>query len=90
MSWSKGNKILLGLLALGLVGAFVAYKIVYKPHPVIEQQTAAFTGSADVFATDVAAHPDKWLNDIVEITGTITDTDQEGLMLNGSIYCPFK
>jgi len=31
--------------------------------------------------------PEKWQNKIVELTGTISQIDQNGFMLNESIYC---
>lgn len=90
MSLSKRSKILIAILVIGLVGGFVAYKIIYKPHPVIENQKAAFVGVADAFKKDVVAQQAKWLNGIVELEGDVTEVDDKGLLLSESIYCQFK
>lgn len=90
MNWSKSKKIILIIVALGLVAGFVGYKIAYKPHKTIEEQAVAFSGTAENFKTEVAADSEKWQNAIIQLEATISDTDEGGVMMNETIYGQFK
>lgn len=91
MSWSKKGKwILIIFILLGGLGAFVGYKIVYKPHETIEEQQAAFNGSAEDFIQKVAVESEKWQNSIVVLEGMVTFKDENGFTMNESIYCQVK
>lgn len=90
MSLSKKSKIFLLFIVLAIIGAYAAYKYAYKPHKTIESQKATFVGSSDDFLIKVKENPDSWQNTIVEITGKITNSDENGVTLSHQIYCQFK
>lgn len=87
---SARNKIALIILAVALVGAFVGYKIIYKPHQTIEEQAIDFDGKAEDFKTEVTAEPEKWQNKIVMLQGSVSAVDASGSMLNETIFCQFS
>ena len=90
MSWSKGRKILFIGLAILAIGAFVGYKILYKPHKKTIDQKAAFVGNAEDFKKQVAQNQLKWQNAIVELKGKVTNLDKQGFSLNESIFCQLE
>lgn len=89
MSLSKRSKVFLVLLLVAVVGAGVAYSIIYKPHPTTENQEAAFTGTAEAFKSAVAADQNKWQNAIVKISGTLSEVNENGSVMEESIFCQF-
>lgn len=89
MNLSRKTKILLGLIVLINLGLFIGYKIMYKPHQVVAIQQAAFTGLAEDFKKEVAQNPEKWQNAIIQLEGIITGSDEQGVMMNETIYCQF-
>ena len=90
MNLSKRAKIVIYLIVLTGLGLFVAYKIIYKPHQTVASQQAAFVGTSEVFKKEVAQNSEKWQNAIVQLNGTITDLDEQGIMMSETIYCQFK
>lgn len=90
MNWSKGKIIVVAAIVIGLLGAWGAYKIMYKPHETIEEQKVAFKGEAEAFKTAVSNDSEQWQNAIVELTGTISEVNEKGVMLNETIYGQFK
>ena len=90
MSWSKGRKILFIGLAILAIGAFVGYKILYKPHKKTIDQKAAFVGNSEDFKKQVAQNQLKWQNAIVELKGKVTNLDKQGFSLNESIFCQLE
>lgn len=87
MNLSKGAKVLLVVLALLVSAAFAGYKIIYKPHPKTTSQKALFTGAVAQFKHEAATNPERWQNAIVQLTGTITEVDDLGLMLDNTTFC---
>lgn len=91
MSWLKSKQGIIGLLLIVIVASgFIGYKIMYKPHAVIEEVKADFTGEAKEFSEQIKANPEQWNNNIVMLTGTITSKEEKGIVLNGSVYCQYK
>lgn len=90
MSLPKRSKIVLIGLALVLLGVFIGYKIIYKPHPTIESQSSDFVGRAELLKSEIANDAEKWQNAIVEVEGKITSLDANGGVLNETIFCQFK
>ena len=90
MSSSKKIKITIGVIAFVLVTAFVIKSVIYKPHVLIEDQSASYEGQATIFLETIKADVASWQDKIVVLTGIVTSKDESGLMLNSAIYCQFK
>lgn len=78
------KRTLLVVLLLVLIGAFVGYKMYNKPHENIENATADLKISAEQlfkeFETDENAANEKYLDKLVQVSGTVlsADTDENG------------
>lgn len=88
MTWLRKNKIIFGILLVGML-AIGTYKTIYKPHIQISKEQASFVGSATEFSKEMYAQENSWLNKVVQIKGTITELSELGLVLNHSIFCQF-
>lgn len=77
----KAKKIILTLLILGLIGAFVAYKIYNKPHVDVAETSSDISLKAtkivDDFSSDENAANKKYLDKIVEVSGSISSIKTE-------------
>lgn len=79
------KRTLLVVLLLVLIGAFVGYKMYNKPHENIENATADLKISAEQlfteFETDENAANEKYLDKLVQVSGTVqsADTDENGI-----------
>lgn len=75
------KKIIIGIIVLGIIGAFIAYKMYNKPHVDVAEASADITISAnkilEEFSTDETAANSKYLEKIVEVKGVITETKIE-------------
>ena len=71
------KKIIIGILVLGIIGAFVGYKIYNKPHVDVAEASADITISAnkilEEFSTDETTANTKYLEKIVEVKGVVTE-----------------
>ena len=78
------KKVIWALLAVGIIGGVVAYKMYNKPHRDIdaEKPVAALTANQlfDAFDADEAAANASYLDKVVEVSGTIDEVaeDSEG------------
>lgn len=88
MSLSKKSKIFLGIIIIGLIGAYVGYSYAYQPHTAISDMEVAFTGKADKFLEMIKSNPESWTQgeQVVALTGEITAKDEKGISINESIY----
>jgi hypothetical protein len=85
------------LLILLVVGAFVGGSVYmytfYKPHRNVQKEKSAFTlSSANLigeFTADMQAATDKYIDQVVEIEGVVTDVNATNAMLDGAVYCSF-
>jgi uncharacterized protein YdeI (BOF family) len=87
MSLSKKIKIAVGIIALVLISAYAVKSVIYKPHTLIEQQESVYKGNALEFLESIKVDASQWQDKIVELSGNITSKDDQGIMLNGTIYC---
>jgi DNA/RNA endonuclease YhcR with UshA esterase domain len=75
------KKIIIGVLVLGIVGSFIAYKVYNKPHVDVSEAAADISISANAilqeFSTDETTANSKYLEKIIEVTGIISDTKVE-------------
>jgi DNA/RNA endonuclease YhcR with UshA esterase domain len=77
----KIKKIILGILILGIVGAFVAYKMFNKPHVNVANTKSDIFLSADKILNDFSANEitanSKYLEKIIEVKGVISELNIE-------------
>lgn len=71
------KKIIIGILLLGVIGAFVGYKIYNKPHIDVSEVVADITISSnkilEEFTADEAKANSKYLEKIVAVSGEIAE-----------------
>lgn len=89
MHFLKKNKWIV-LLLIVLVGGFSIYSYLYQPHTTTEELTVDFKGSSEDFLLKVQEDFDAWNNKAIEISGTITAKDENGIILDNQIYCQFR
>lgn len=91
MSFLKKNKKwLLPSITLLILGIFLAYSYVYKPHQNTEDLKVDFKGEASTILSSIKGDSTLWLNKVVELSGKVTSKDSKGITLNNSIYCQFR
>ena len=88
MNLLKKNKTIVILLLLG-IGLWSAYQYVFAKPLTTNEITATYQGEAADFKELVQNDFDEWNNKIIQITGTITAIQEEGILLNQDIYCQF-
>ena len=78
------RKTIIALLAIGIIGGVVAYKMYNKPHRDIDSEKSVASVTADdLFASyeaDEAAANASYLDQVIEVTGTVEEIaeDAEG------------
>ena len=84
--------VLITIVVLLIVGTAI-YKYTYKEHINIAKSDADFKlNSNDLlqfFSKDVDAATKKYLNKIIQVTGTVSEQDSESMTLNSGILCYF-
>ncbi len=88
MNLLKKNKTVVILILLG-IGLWSAYQYVFAAPLTTNEITAEFQGKAEDFKHLIQADFTQWHNKIIQITGTITAIQEEGILLNQDIYCQF-
>jgi hypothetical protein len=88
MNWLKKNKIIIGILLVGIL-TIGAYKTIYKPHKQISQEQPSFVGTASEFSNQMDSKENLWLTKVVQIKGTVTELSEMDLVLNHSLFCQF-
>tara|TARA_R110001592_G_scaffold8129_4_gene45036 strand:+ start:417 stop:836 length:420 start_codon:yes stop_codon:yes gene_type:complete len=75
------KKNIFGILILGIIGGFAAYKIYNKPHVNVGEASADLSVSADKilkdFILDETRANETYLEKIIEVTGVISDIKKE-------------
>ena len=75
------KKIIIGILILGIIGAFIAYKMYNKPHINVAETSSDISLMAnDIiknFSSDENAANTMYLEKIIEVTGTISELKNE-------------
>lgn len=84
---SRKSKIILGFLVLMIVGAFVAYQIIYQAHPKTEDQEVSFEGSVSSFNEEISGNAVKWQNTYVLVSGVITSKGEGNIVMSENIFC---
>jgi hypothetical protein len=88
MNLLKKNKTVVILILLG-IGLWSAYQYVFAAPLTTNEITAEFQGKAEDFKHLIQTDFTQWHNKIIQITGTITAIQEEGILLNQDIYCQF-
>jgi DNA/RNA endonuclease YhcR with UshA esterase domain len=94
----KIKKIIIGILILGIIGVFVAYKMYNKPHVMVAETTADIFISANKIVADFSADEttanSKYLEKIIEVKGVISEMKIEKGIITlktnddfGSVIC---
>ena len=90
MSLSKKSKVIIVLLLFGAVAAYAVYQYSMQPPAKIESKKVDFTGNSDEFLAKVTTDFSAWQDKVVVITGSITNSDADGITLSNQIYCQFR
>ena len=81
--------VILILIVLGGLG----YNYIFRAPQNISKASSEFTVDAGQFSKEFTDNLNeaekKYLNKVVTIEGTISDTDDESITLNNSVYCKF-
>ena len=92
MSLLKKNKtafIFAALMMLG-IGLWSAYQYLFAAPLSTNEIATEYQGSAEDFYQLLQTDFEQWHNKIVQISGTITEINGEGILLNHKIYCQFE
>jgi DNA/RNA endonuclease YhcR with UshA esterase domain len=77
----KIKKIIIGILVLGIIGAFIAYKMYNKPHVNVEEASADISITADKILNDFSSDENsanlKYLDKIIEVKGVVSEINIE-------------
>ena len=88
MKFSK--KILIALLLLALAGV-IAYNYIYKDHRSIADETPSFViKSSEIlneFSVDVTKAEMKYLDKTIEVSGNVTEINEDNLTLDDAVFC---
>lgn len=89
MSLQKSKLLFIVLFSIALIG-FGGYSYIYKSHKNIESAKVNYNGKSIDFLKEVKDNPSLWLDKIIVLTGTISQIDKNGIILDNTIYCQFK
>lgn len=94
----KIKKIIIGILVLGIIGAFIVYKTYNKPHVNVEEASVDISITADKilndFSSDESSANLKYLDKIIEVKGVVSEINTEKGIITietnddfGSVLC---
>ncbi len=83
--------LIISSIVLLTVVLFIGYKYMYKDHRNIEMELVVFDVSAidlgNEFNVDMEIATKKYLDQTIIVRGVITEVDDDGVVLNGLVYC---
>lgn len=88
MNSLKKNKRLLIIVAIVLVG-IIGYNQVFKEAKTTQEIETSFIGSSGELLTLLSKENSQLKDKAVEIQGTITSINDEGIIIDSSIFCQF-
>lgn len=88
MNSLKRNKTIVIVLILG-IGLWTSYQYVFAKPLTMDKISAVYQGEAVDFKRLIQTDFTQWHNKVIQITGTITGIQEEGILLNQDIYCQF-
>jgi hypothetical protein len=94
----KIKKIIIGILVLGIIGVFIAYKMYNKPHVNVEEASADISITADKILNDFSSDENsanlKYLDKIIQVNGVVSEINIEKGIITietnddfGSVLC---
>ncbi|MGA0283101.1 MAG: hypothetical protein ACO3M5_00175 [Saprospiraceae bacterium] len=89
MNLLKKNReiVILGAIMLLSIGLLLGYRYLFAAPLTTIEITAEYQGSAEYFYQLLQTDYEQWHNKIVQISGIITEINEEGILLNHNIYC---
>lgn len=95
---SKWKIILIVVLVIAVVGGVVGYRMWNKPHAQVEDVAGikvTTTELVQAYEEDEAAANEKYLDEAIQVTGTVTgtETNQDGqllVILDDNVQCTMK
>ena len=90
MSLSKRSSIIMTILVVIAITAFIVYRYAMQPPTTIESKEVDFTGSSDTFLAEIQKDISAWQDNVVVLTGIVTQRDENGITLSSRIYCQFR
>jgi hypothetical protein len=92
MSLLKKNRLAfsIGVLTLLAIGVWLSYHYVFAAPKTTNQITATYIGEAKEFNYLVTENLSNWTNKVIQLTGTVTQVNDNGVLLNRTIYCQFE
>lgn len=94
MTGIKIKRIWVIVLVLLVISVLFAYQYIYQDHRNIETEKAEYTTTlqfiSEEFKLDALNSEKKYLNKTIEISGTITEVNQNDLTLNDKLFCQFN
>ncbi len=90
----KSKRNWLVLLILLVLSVVIGYQYIYQNHRNIETEKAEYILTpqtiSDEFKLDALKSEKKYLNQTIEISGTITEVNENDLTLNDMVFCQFN
>ena len=91
MSLLKKNKIIVisFLVVMFGIGVYTFYNYVFSEPTKVINIASEFIGQSDEFKYLFTEDLEGWSNKVIEIKGTITGINDNGVLLDENIYCQF-
>ena len=87
------RKIILMILGVLLLGAAIGYLYLYKDHRDVSKEEAAFQLTAETlvldFQNDAVAANQKYLNQVIEVSGKVSEASDSTILLEPGIFAAF-
>lgn len=77
-----------GMVLITIVG-FNAYGYLFSAPIKPADTTPEFIGQAQEFSYLVTDDLAFWVNKVVQLTGEVSEVAEDGILINGTIYCQF-
>ncbi|WP_299678763.1 hypothetical protein [uncultured Tenacibaculum sp.] len=90
MSFLKKNKKLLITLSLIAIVGFGTYSYVFQKPQEVSEIKPSFEGSSKEFITQNGTNISEWNSKIIQITGTISTINDEGVVIDENVFCQFS
>ena len=92
MNLLKKNKTVFIIISIVIlsVGVISVYQYISSSPKKTVEIAPVYTGNANEFNYLVTDNLSHWISKIVQITGKVTQVNEDGILLNGTIYCQFE
>jgi len=90
MSFLKKNKVTLLIVALIIIGSVIGYQQIFKTTEDVAQTTKVdFEGTSKDFLPLLNTDASIWNNKVIVIEGVVSAVNDEGIILDNTIFCQF-